>query len=155
MDAPNVQPSFSRGNGQMFDKSVISPNVMDVCLKGCECKQPEQAVCCSGFIAPCCVIGATYEMIYSNYTMVRYPCTCKACSSECCCACLAGFFGGNIGLCCFGYFFVHKKLRKSIMEQNELGTCMCGAVEYLFCLPCAMCRDYSTAKNMVQLNQRV
>lgn len=95
--------------------------------------------CCQTCCAPCCVVGATEAMIDTG--VVKQPC--DGIGGPCIIYCLAGSFGFYS---CYSTFVTRKKLRqKHGMNENIPLDCL----SHWCCPLCAICQDYSEAKQRI------
>ena len=100
--------------------------------------------CCQTCWCSCCVVGATEAMIDTGVVKQH----CDGIGGPCIAFCLASAFGLN---CCYSTFVTRKKLReKHGMNQNiPLDFC-----SHFWCPCCAICQDYSEAKQRITSTQQ-
>jgi len=148
--APGTQDPPIKRN---FNPSAKSGDLFEVARDGCQCHDKlTQSICCAGFWTPCCLLGATDKIVKSNFTVRSGPFDgCGSC--VCCCSCaLSAFCGyasiGNFAQCALGMCCVRSPIHSRFDDKDS--SSFMKYLEYLFCMPCAMCTDYKTALNMVQ-----
>ena len=96
--------------------------------------------CCAVVFCACCVVGATEKMVETG--VVKQPC--DGIGPACCIFTILASFGLNS---CYSSMVTRTKLRQKFgMTPN----CCTDCCMHLCCAPCAICQDYSEAKQRVQ-----
>merc|ERR1712216_1078922 len=92
------------------------------------------------FFCACCVVGATEAMVETG--VVKQPC--DGIGPGCCIFTILASFGLNS---CYSSMVTRTKLRQKFGMTPNCGMDCCM---HFCCAPCAICKDYSEAKQRVQ-----
>lgn len=140
--------------GQHFSREeateYVSPNIRkDVCA----CCRDDKIDCGTwwfGFCCSCILIGSSYEMKKNNFT--KKTDFCSGCGNKVCCGmCLGHLFGDWL----FGagaFFSAGIASCENDLHEREGCDWFLDYCEYLFCMPCRSCADYSSALAQVDAN---
>ena len=105
-------------------------------------------ICCVGYLAPCCLVGATREMQKNEFTESVAPCE-AGCNGPCCGICvsscaLTGRFGyigalinGAVATQCLNVY------------DSEPDNCCMRWLLLSFCFSCETCAAYKSATQQV------
>lgn len=143
--APESQ-QFVREGGTEY---VSRKNRKDLCAC-CDQKIVGCDMCCFGCLCPFVLIGSSHKMKENGFTEKT-----DFCSGCCDGACLGIFFGNVLGDVCFGAGpLVGAGFATScnVLHKRSDCDCLVDYFQYLFCMPCRSCADYSSALAQVEAN---
>ena len=147
-------PVSQQFNEEYDDKQYVSvKNRKDLCA----CCDPEVVSCdmwCFGCLCPFILIGSSDEMKKSQFTKTNG--FCSGSGNKVCCAM---FWGNVVGDVVFGIGpLVGAGFGASCSNLHKRSGCceyIADYFQYLFCVPCRACADYSSALAQVEMNKQV
>lgn len=99
-------------------------------------------ICCVGYLAPCCLVGSTREMLKNEFEQKIEPCE-GGCNGHCCGICVSSCFLTTV--LPFGYFgaLINGAVATQCLRvyESERDDWCVRWILMSFCFPCEACAD--------------